>query len=148
MLIVLIITLPIWYIIYAASKKVSPRETGLKRMPARLLLSVVWVIIWFLLVGLVALAVGPGPFSAYLELEILTLGFFAVFRFTRGLRGSAHRSVGEAESRKPISCLSEEADAFLEARRKERDGDLLAKLHEKTPTVSPHEPAPFPRSNE
>jgi hypothetical protein len=125
------------------------------RWLARVLLSLAWIVFWLFIVGAVGMARQgrpPPPILVFIYFDILAAGFWLIFRLTKKLR-KRNSSVSGLENdqggpRQPGSSLSAEADAFLEARHKERDGDLLAKLHEKTPTVPPHEPAPFPRSNE
>jgi len=128
MLLILILTLPVWYMIHAASKEVRAHEGGLARAPARILISVVWVIIWLLLLTAVGSAIGPRPLFGLLMFEILSLGFFAVFRFTRGLRsrrsgsGSAGHLASESQPAvQHVPSVAEAADEFHKARRAERE---------------------------
>jgi hypothetical protein len=106
MLLLALLTLPVWYVVYAASKHIQARQTGLKRRLARVLFSIAWLIIWLFLLGVIGMSTHDRLFLrgslAYLHLDVLALGFFAIFRFTKGL--SSHAGDGVASVTEQWKC--------------------------------------------
>jgi len=99
------------------------------RWLARMLLSLAWVVFWFFIVGAVGMARQgrpPPPILVFIYFDILAAGFWLIFRLTKKLRKQDSSVSGlqndQGGFRQLGSSLSDEADAYLEARRKEREG--------------------------
>jgi len=108
----------------------------MKTKSLRIMLFVLWVPVWLFQAGILrAMGINPWAVGVFLQIELLIAGFW-IIRLLMKAKEEA-RQADHAETRPSTSSLSAEADSYLDARRQERDGDLLAMLKEKTSAVAP-----------